>query len=690
MTSFSPVRYVKLIQHRPRFLFVTVAVSTVIAAIVGLVSPYLYTSTSVVQYQNKTAGQMAFRDDGVAFHKATMLVSSLSVLTEVAKTLAKEPLDPYYYFPKTIPLLDFRTRGKLLLRHLRLQDPAPETAMLTKLPLNVLTSLLGRHLKVQADPSLMTISVTYEAGDPEIAQRICDLVSQAFIALNLEQEKDELKRQENYIEDAIADQLSMIKAAEKDLQLIVEDHPSMATTENGDKGGGLSPAAQRYVKKQERLEKIEDELVSNQKLLASIESDLGGSNTVQSEISGNIAAKVTEELSDLEFRRLNSVKFGGYTEDHPSIWSLDKRIQELKQVLANLGNGRGTASKRARQGDIRGLYQQATSLREKNRALKAEKEVLLKSLVEEDSRFRRAVKVNFEFDSIGRNLSSSQAIMNELYRDLQKIRLALSGFSASATVVAPASFSPHSTNLSIQKRIFFAAFVNLALIFSLLLLYEIFRPTLLVVDDLRALRLSHLGQFKLYGRGLQELATCLWSLGDRHATLSSEKRQKRVISLLNFSPGTEFESFAKGLAEAATKDAARVALVLLGEKNGPDEPSGALTVRPMDRADALLQLRKAVSELRPSHDLVLIAETGDLTEPVEALLAQLSEYFLYLTEFGKTDLTPVAHVRQLPELSRSVRHYSAVLEPTAPKSSVSGSWRGPFGRLRAKKAGQAA
>ena len=106
MTSFLPVRYLQLIKHRPKFLVVTVSVSTIFAAIAGLLSPYLYTSSSVVQYQPKASNQMVLRDDSVDFHKATMLVTSPQVLNEVAKVLANEPLDPYFYFPRTIPALD--------------------------------------------------------------------------------------------------------------------------------------------------------------------------------------------------------------------------------------------------------------------------------------------------------------------------------------------------------------------------------------------------------------------------------------------------------------------------------------------------------------------------------------------------------------------------------------------------------
>jgi len=609
--------------------------------------------------------QSPLSDNNVVFHKVTMLVTSSQVLNEVAKTLATQPLDPYYYFPKTIPVLDFRTRVKLLLRHLGLQKPVENWNPLTRLPLNFIAAQLARHLKVSSDNGNMTISLTYEAGDPEIAQRITDLVADTFCALNLELEKEELKRQEKYIEDAIARQMDLIHSAESGLRTIVEDHPSMAVNGDGEKASGVSPAAQRFVKKQERLEKIDEELVSNQKLLASIEQELGGSSSSQAEISGNIASKVTEELSELEFRRLNSVKFGGYTEDHPSIYKLDKRIHELKEILANLGSKRGTASSVpvTPNTDVRGLFAQATSLREKNRALRAEKEVLNKSLIEEDTRFRQAVKVNFEYDSIGRNLSTSQTILNELYRDLQKTRLTLSGMSASATIVANASFSPHSTNLSIQRRVFFAVFTNLALIFSLLILYEIFRPSLLVADDLRALKLSHLGQFKPTQKGFAELATCLWSLGDTKQSGLSDRPKKRLLSLINFAPTTAHDAYARDVAEAAATDDQKVALILLEDSDEPTTAtSSTVTIRRVPKEDALVTLKSVVNELRTEHAMVIIAETGRLSEPVETLIAQLAEHFVYLAEFGRTFLAPISNVRFLPELSRNVRHFSAVID----------------------------
>ncbi len=683
MTSYSPVRYLHLIKHRPRFLLLSVGISTAIAAVIGLVSPYLYSSTALVQYQPKVNLQLPMADNNVVFHKVTLLVTSTKVLNEVAKTLATQPLDPYYYFPKTIPVTDIRTRGKLLLRHLGLQKPVENWNPLTRLPLNFITAQLGRHLKVGSDTGNMTISITYEAGDPEIAQRITNLVADTFTALNLEQEKDELKRQEKYIEDAIARQMDLIHSAESGLRSIVEDHPSMAVNGDGEKAAGVSPAAQRYVKKQERLEKIDEELISNQKMLASIQQELGGSSSQQAEISGNIASKVTEELSELEFRRLNSVKFGGYTEDHPSIYKLDKRIGELKEVLANLGVSRGTASGKnsVPGGDVRGLFAQATSLREKNRALRAEKEVLFKSLEEEDSKFRQAVKVNFEYDSIGRNLSTSQTILNELYRDLQKTRLSLSGMSASATVLANASYSPHSTNLSIQRRIFFAAFTNLALIFSLLILYEIFRPSLLVSDDLRSLKLSHLGLFKPDAKGFAELASCLWSLGETKNSTLSDRPKKRLVSLINFAPTVPYDTYANDLAQAAAKDGQKVALVFLDDTDSQPTASSSsvVTVRRVKKEDALVTLRGVVNELRTEHDMVMVAETGKLSEPVETLLAQLTEHFVYLAEFGRTFLAPISNVRYLPELPRNVRHFSAVVDTPPIDLPQFPLFKGPMG-----------
>lgn len=684
MTSHSPVRYLSLLKRRPRFLTATVVLSTLLAAGLGLLSPYVYTSTSVVQYQPKaTSGQNLFHDDSGAFHKALMLLQSSLVLTMVAKTLEKEPLDLFAYFPKTIPILDFRTRFELVARHLGPRVSDESSRRVQQVPQNVVVSLLSRHLRVGADANVQTMSVTYEAGDPETAQKVCNLITAAFVELDLAQQKEELKRQEQYIEDALARQVEMIRSAEKDMRVLVQDHPSMAVA--GDRGYSVSPAAQRYVKKQERLEAIEGELDANHKHLLSLTKELGGANSLQNEISGNIVSKVTEELSDLEFRRLNSVKFGGYTPDHPSIYNLDKRIKELKDVLANLGGNRTTTTKGPSRGDTRAMFQQVSGLKEKNRALRAEKEVLIRSLTEEDARFRKAVQVNFEFDSIGRNLSSSQAIMNEMYRDLQKVRLTLSGITSSATVVSPGSYHPHSTSLSIQRRIFFSTFVNLVMVISLLILWEIFRPTLLVADDLRALRLAHLGQFKWAERGLAELSSILRDLGEGKG--GADDHQKKVLSLLPFTRTLKVAPFVRDLAESAHRDNCRVAVVFIDVAENPaDVTSETVTIERIPREDALLVLRRRVQDLKQRHEFVIIAETAPLTEPIEALLGQVSDHFVYLTQHGVTELSPIAHARYLPEIPNTLRHHSVIVEASATDDKPGRDGNGGWFRKRSKAA----
>ena len=125
MISHSPLRHLHLFRFRLRFIVITALISSFGSAVVGLLAPYLYTSTATIQVETKQKqSQMNFGDDGVEFHKAALLIESPQILAKVADKLISKPLDTRYYFPRAISAFDLPARISLLLRHMGYQPPA--------------------------------------------------------------------------------------------------------------------------------------------------------------------------------------------------------------------------------------------------------------------------------------------------------------------------------------------------------------------------------------------------------------------------------------------------------------------------------------------------------------------------------------------------------------------------------------
>ncbi len=683
MISHSPLRHIHLFRFRLRFIVITALISSFGSAVVGLLAPYHYTSTATIQVETKQKqSQMSFGDEGVEFHKAALLIESPQILTKVAEKLVSKPLDTRYYFPRAISAFDFPARVSLLLRHMGYQPPATSQSGHSYFTAEVVTSLLAQHVQVTPDYRIHTIAISYEAGSPDVARTICSLIVDAFVELSNAMEKDELRRQEKYLLDSIDRQLASIRHLEQSMQAIVEEHPSMTSAQR-EQGRGATLAAQRLLDKKERLAKIEQELGSNGRVLAAIEHDLTSANTLKADITSDVSSKLIEEISTLEFRRLQSIKVTGYPENHPSVVSITRRINDLKRALGNLDRGRVPASRSGSGNqtlDIKNLYAQAGDLRAKSRVLVAERDLLLKEMAGEGALFKEAVKINFRFDSLVRELTSDSAVTNELYRELQRIRITLAGATPTSAVLSPANFNPHAVNLSVRRRTIFGLFVGIAFAMSLLILYEIVRPTLLQADDLEYIKLSHMGTFTNSPRSLSQLGYCIRSLEPPEG---KKEGGPQVISFLPFASSLDVSEFVAGMAGALSDKGAKVGAVLILD---PDAPTTAeqeslwadasIGVQPLSRDEVPFFLVPTVEDLKKKWDFILIVEAKQGTVPIETYLARCSDHFIYVTQVGDTDLTSVDRVRHLPQLPSTVRHHSIIVHvPIGANNSVLQGWK---------------
>jgi hypothetical protein len=234
-------------------------------------------------------------------------------------------------------------------------------------------------------------------------------------------------------------------------------------------------------------------------------------------------------------------------------------------------------------------------------------------------------------------------------------------------------------NLSVRKRAIFGIFVGIAFALSLLILYEIIRPTLLQPDDLEQIKLSHIGTFSQSERSLSQLAYCVRSLQPPEGKAPGPQ----AVAFLPFASDVDSSAFVAGVARELAEKGAKVGVVLIVD---PDAPTSAeqeaewgdkrIGVSLLSRDEVPFFLVPTVDELKRQWDWILIVELKQGSVPIEAYLARAADHFLYVTQVGDTDLTSVDRIRHLPQLPPHVRHHSLIVDvPRLPARSLWEDWK---------------
>lgn len=700
-------RGLALVKKRYRLIVLGGFVCSAFAFFIGLLTPYLYRSEAIVEipFYVRMNENRYYQESNDVFKAASLIRSPRNLIRVAQELISDQRHSPEFAVPHSFSAFDFGMRFRVLGESLRLREP--EEQQPNPIPLDTspktLASLLKAHISVQPDSVLRTLRITYEAGASEAAQDICTKIVEGFISLTRTIELQELKRQEGYLEKSIEQQLTYITEVEKKMQRLVERYPQLSAARG--KETGTSLVAQKYLSKKDMLNKLDYELESNTRLLTDIRSNLVGQKDVVHKITTDVTGRIVDEISELEFKRLQLMRISGYNEKHPRMQELNERLRTLKQILIKNEGGdfeqvvkeglaengpvdpdteevapeeettdkkptpRKIAERSPDRQNFKSLYRKKAELTEKNRRLEIQRNALRQELKSERDTFRKVVDVNFKFDSLSRELRANTAIANELFRDLQKTRLVIAGTPSQVTVLSPPTQPLYSSNISVKRRTFFGFFVGGLTILTFLLLMDFFFPILITPSDPEALGLRSFGLFdKSETETFPQVAGCLESL-------RGIGRRRLAVG---FSPHCEFSEFPEILGNIASslKEMGQKVTIVAVEGTVPysqDLKQYGIPVEQLSYTAALARLPEVIREARKESDWVLVTVPPNENIAIEPFLAPSISHLFFVMRLGQSNLISVEGAKRRLQGQPNLQKLALVFDappPPAPDSEV--------------------
>ncbi len=661
MIFLSIQRLVILLRVHWRLLLYSAALCSFVSFTFGSLTPYIFRSEAILMLpQPKTFDQMQMQDSTDVLRMASLFRSPKVLVPVAKKQIEKLGARANVLVPLAWSWFDIKQRLAIFRSKILGIPNNPDTPQMDTTDPEIFASLMVRQINAEPDGVMRTVKVVYEAADSAQAQNTCEILVDEFLKVITAMEQEETQRQENYLLGAIQQQLTEIKDTEAKMRAIVERYPELSSA-GGEKSGVL---ANKLLEKQEMLKRLQSEFDSNRKFLEGIQGDLGELNQTRdlsSKMSNELSSKVAEEISDLQFRKLQYTQVSGYAETHPEIMRIQTRIDTLRKVLANPGGSRMSSS------TLKNLYQKKNQLSERNKTLGAEKEMVNNEIEKEESKFKELVKRNFDLDSLMRNLQVNVSITGELYRELQKTRLVMAGAKGKATILSPATLSVHASNISVKKRAVFGFVIGVAVAFSLLILFDFFSPILLHEDDLSSFKERIFGPFRSTQRGKHQLYAWFSSLRLEKARRHEIAPVKIRFGLLGFSSATRtWEPFVLDSLKEMKNRGEKVGVIVIRDPeaweerfawNLGDEHAEELII---DDVPNQLELRVAEIEARVDYTFIILPEntTGI---PIEPYIDDLTDHTLIVSQVG---LSSLKNVRKISlSIEKSTRKSHLVLAP---------------------------
>lgn len=671
MISFSPLRLLMLIKFKRRVLAVASVGAAFFAFLFGLVTPYFFRSEAIIQVlpsRVPSAYEAMMGNETAELYNASVLLQSPLVLERVVTNLKEVDANFYALFPKALSLLNFRHRLQLIRKRIWDDHPALlfETVLspIAKADNTIAMSALSRHVRVETDTTLRTLKVTCESATPFLAKLMCENVIQGFLEYTASREKKELQKQEQFFNTVIQKQMENVHRIEDQMREIVEKTPEM--TPGADSfSRGAATIAKSVIEKKELLARLQQELEMNRTLLSQIQRDVATQKPNSEEISADVASKITDEINDLELKRLQYTKVSDYDENHPEILAIRQRVVRLRRTLAAMNrSGRGLSSEDDGSRNLKKMMESSTDLKEKNRKLKAEFDSLSKQLDEQKTALRKTLKTNFLFDSLSRELTANINIIVDLYRELQKTRISIRGLAPSTSVVSPASFSMLPASFSVAKRTLFGLFVGFALMTTILLLLDLLDPRALEESDLVALRVSSFGLFNRKKEELMRIVYCLLSLKLNSDETRDSPSGGQVITFFGRTVGLSSDDWVLRIAEKITERGHKVALIVVRDdtEEAPQPfviPKG-VDVKQVSAAEMPLTLPKVAVQLKAQAEFVLIVAPPRVLHPSEEFLGRVSDHFVYGVELGVSSLNIMKGLRDAVQKNEKLAHHGLV------------------------------
>jgi len=671
-SSSISLRLLHLLRRRYKFIIVVSIASACFGLTLGMMTPYVFSSSATVEIQIKGGGSSVLQRLGVVAQtdyfellRASSIILSPIFLIKVAEKVHREKFPLSALFPKQFSALDLKFRLGLLLQNIGLKSPEKSD---TEFNTEIGASLLARHLSVETDVRTHTVTVTCEAGAPNVAQKVCQFVTDHFIEVSNILARAEFLRQEAYLESTIEKHTLAISETEMSLQRLLKKSPYLALGMD-EKGGKITATiAKQNTDTRERLKQIDEELAANAQMLEMISRDLSSSNQIPESNNSDdeLAKNLHNEIKSLELQRLHYINVLGYPKTRRELVDLTRRIETLKRALSQLKPKTvNNELRKLRVTNQLDATHQINELKAKTRRLRIERDNLARHIATKETSVDEAVKSDFEISSMQRQLSSQVGILSELYRELQKTRLVLAGMEPSAKILSPASFNTFATNWSTNKRTFFGFLVGLFLGAALLQLFDLLDPRLFSEDDLATLQIKPLGVYRRDNHLVDYAASAVMSLRMRRPSESG--------TVLAYLPNAvpNFEKYVEGIARRQVKYGTKVGLIILDSPetndnlfavNGQQKDMQVVWLRPEEIPYFLPSL---IAEMRSKLEWIFIVPTSNSTLPVESLITPYVDFFLYFSELGHSKMRVIRRMRQMTESNNRAEHCGLIIDAAA-------------------------
>ncbi len=260
---------------------------------------------------------------------------------------------------QTDPASEIQVIAKTLLSRPNLEDIAREAdldlAATTPQQYEGLINGLARNIRLKGTARQNIYTISYNSGDPKIAQRVVNVTLTKFVETTLGQSRQDSDSATEFLETQIAEYETRLSGSERRLAEFKREYSGMLPGSNGGYYGKVSSlSGQLDALKLNILEKSTMLAKAKEKLKEVSSPKEGESNTqIVTQYDERIRA-LTSKLDDLLIR---------FTDVHPEVVETKRRLthlqgvrkSEIKYIIANVEEGGNAASDRLSQNVI---YQQ--------------------------------------------------------------------------------------------------------------------------------------------------------------------------------------------------------------------------------------------------------------------------------------------------------------------------------------------
>ncbi len=304
-------KYIDIFLRRKKLIIVCFFAAVIGGIGIYLKTPKAYQSTSVIIYQRQSVNPSRMSPD--------ITSRSRNIVREMINTLTEQ--------------VTSRSSLEEIIKQFDLYTNARE-----KLPMEDVVDGMSRNIQIESDRG-DTFRVSFTGGDPKKVMLVTNALAAEFIEEDLRYREQRVTETSAYVKD----ELSIAKEALDKKELMMRDYKlqyynemSQQLTVNMTRLNGLQT---QYQSNQDTIQELERTKIMVQEQIAARNQEIQAQNAIRSElglpptIMQDEASSVQQELTALRAK---------YTDEHPDVKRLKKRLESLVEVEQASAEGGST------------------------------------------------------------------------------------------------------------------------------------------------------------------------------------------------------------------------------------------------------------------------------------------------------------------------------------------------------------